>query len=246
MVVEWYRQAGRRVVWPAADAESNGALSAPRQRQQQQSSSSIYQKQRRQQREILWPSFSLSLSLSFYHSLASKLCSDAFCRRQQRRLCSHVEEEPEVHLPLHTVLPTQLPSPLPPLRLRHKPRLILTQSRHRSSCRVAVEVGDGSQLRLLESPSGNAPCLKFATCHNNNNSNNKRRAAAAIRAGNRPWKSSLELRYAPQDATAARIARQGEMPRSPPHSLLLYLYPSVSTPCPTPPSALPHCGRSSN
>lgn len=54
-------------------------------------------------------------------------------------------------------------------------------------------------------------------------------AAAAIRAGNRPWKSSLELRYAPQDATAARIARQGEMPLSPPHSLLLYLYPSVST-----------------
>lgn len=67
---------------------------------------------------------------------------------------------------------------LPPLRLRHKPRLILTQSRHRSSCRVAVEVGDGSQLRLLESPSGNAPCLKFATCHNNNN-NNKRSSSSS-------------------------------------------------------------------
>lgn len=136
-----------------------------------------------------------------------------------------------MHLPLHTVLPTQPSTPLTPLRLRHKPRLILTQSRHRS-CRVAVEVGDGSQLRLLESPSGNAPCLKFATCHNNNNSNKRSNSS------NKSRQQTMEV-VAGTAVCPARCDRSAHRPTGrdaslPPHSLWLYLYPSVSPPPPLP------------
>lgn len=123
------------------------------------------------------------------------------------------------------------PLPLPPLRLRHKPRLILTQSRHRSSCRVAVEVGDGSQLRLLESPSGNAPCLKFATCHNNNN---KRSSSSS----NKSRQQTMEV-VAGTAVCPARCDRSAHRPTGRDASLSLSLTVALSlSQCKHPPSAL--------